>query len=154
MSRGHTASRRRSRSTGRKTTVPWFSVPWKCFLIALVPVVLAVCYMGWVAPSLVPVSTGVKVPFPAATRFLESVCAWCGKHRLVVLSIGLGLLVPGTFSRLFTGRYYVVVAVFVSVALSFAYLSISAPIDRLLHAVEQSIPKDERIPDYHSSNTR
>lgn len=128
-------------------------MPWKFVLLAALPIALSVYYLAWVAPTLVPVPPGVNVPYPAATRFLEEVCSWCGEHRWEVGFIGLGLLASGfVFQFLMAAeRYYVVLAALVSLALGFTYLSISAPIDRLLNAVEEAIPKDNRVPGYRAA---
>ncbi len=88
------------------------------------------------------------MPYPAATRFLEEVCSWCGEHRWEVALIGVGLLASGLAFRFLIAaeRYYVVLAALVSLTLGFTYLSISAPIDRLINAVEESVPEDNRVP--------
>jgi len=138
-----TPEKKKQKSGRQGSTWPWMTV----FLAAL-PMVVSVYYLAWVAPALVPVSAGVSVPFPAATRFLETVCAWSGDHRLGVVLIGLGLLASGILFRfsLTAQRYYIVLTVTVSLALGFTYLSISAPIDRLINAVEAAIPGDHRVP--------
>ena len=120
------------------------------------PVALAVYYFAWVAPTLVPVLPGVKVPFPLATRFLEDVSVWCGDHSRAVLLSGIGVLVPGLLYRSVdkAERYYLRVAIIVSVILGFAYLSISAPIDRFMHAVEENVPQDQRVPDHGNAEDR
>lgn len=127
-----------------------FVLAMRPFLIAGIPVALAVYYFVWVAPTLVPVSPGVKVPFPAATRFLEDAVLWCSDHSREVLLAAIGIMVPGLLyrSRDRTERYYLRLAIIVSVLLGFAYLSISAPIDRFMHAVEENVPQDQRVPDH------
>ncbi len=126
------------------------SLPWKFILLAALPIALSVYFLAWVAPTLVPIPPGTKVPYPAATRFLEEVCSWCGEHRWEVTLIGLGLLASGFALRFLIAaeRYYVVLAALVSLALGFTYLSIAAPIDRLINAVEEAVPEDNRVPSY------
>ena len=51
-------------------------------------------------------------------------------------------------------RYYVVLTVLVSLALGFTYLSISAPIDRLVNQVEEAIPEDNRIENHRVEGGR
>ena len=137
-------SQRRQRSW-----IPW--LPWlprNHFLFALGAVGLTVYYLLWVTPELVPVPPGVKVPFPAATQFLEGVCQWCTSHRLGVILMATGVLGFGLFLRISARRYYFWVGVLTTVCLSFTYLSISAPIDRLLRSVEEALPPERQFPDY------
>jgi hypothetical protein len=49
-------------------------------------------------------------------------------------------------SHITAERYYFGLAVIASLALGFTCLSISAPIDRLIKAVEDAIPEDNRVP--------
>ena len=135
---GWTRTREKKKKAQKKPQRRGPSLPWRFILLAALPIALSVYYIAWVAPTLVPVPPGVSVPYPAATRFLEEVCSWCGEHRWEVALIGLGLLASGfAFRFLITAeRYYVVLAALVSIALGFTYLSISAPIDRLIKAVE------------------
>lgn len=123
-------------------------VAWKHFIWAAAFIGLSFVYLTQVAPGAVPLPEDVKVPFPAATKVLEGVCAWCGENATTVAILGLVLLVPGLFPR-FTAskeRYYTRLAILVALALGFTYISISAPIDRLIHAVEKSLPSDQRFP--------
>jgi hypothetical protein len=110
---------------------------------------LAVYYLGWVAPAAVPVDPGVRVPFPEATRFLEKVCTWCGSHNFELVVIGLALIVLGFIARFTSNRerYFTRLAIVVGLLTLFTYLSISAPIDRLIHAVESNLPKEGPLPD-------
>ncbi len=63
--------------------------------------------------------------------------------------IGIALLTPGVLYREVARaeRYYLRVAIIVSVILGFTYLSISTPFDRFMHAVEENVPQDNRVPD-------
>ena len=125
------------------------SLRWKPILVATVPVALSVYYLTLVAPLVVPVPAGVSVPFPAATRFLEQVCLWCGEFPLVAVLIGLALLSPGLLFRSLRKpeRYYIPVAVVVSLALGLTYLSISAPLHRLGNAAEAVEPDTPQATD-------
>ncbi len=149
---GWTLTREKKKKAQKKSQRRGPSLPWKFILLAALPISLSVYYLAWVAPTLVPVPPGVNVPYPAATRFLEEVCSWCGRHRWEVALIGLGLLASGFAFRLLIAaeRYYVVLAALVSLALGFTYLSISAPIDRLINAVEEAVPEDNRVPSYRA----
>ncbi len=120
--------------------------PPRSALLALVPVVLSAYYLIMVTPSLVPVPPDVKVPYPAATRFLEKICMWCSEYPLDTCLIGAGILVAAWIGRLFTERSFIYLAILISLGLGFTYLSISAPIDRLINNVEKSLPKDSRVP--------
>ncbi len=139
-SKSHTAN-----GPGQAPRQP-FTLAWRSIFLAVVPVAVSVYYVSWVAPALVP------VPLPAATRFLEEMCSWCGEHRWAVVLIGFGLLVPGACYRLLDKRerYYLRLAVIVSLALGFTYLNISAPIGRLGRAVDEAIPVDERVPNHEA----
>lgn len=132
----------------KKRFAPFKDAPKKPFVAALVAVGLLAFYLTRVAPSLVPVPPGIKVPFPAATQTLEGISIWCGRHQALVFLAGAGLLAGGIFARFSRGRYYIYVAVLSSLALTFTYLSISAPIDRLFKAVHDNLPKDNRVPSY------
>jgi hypothetical protein len=99
-----------------------------------------------VAPAEVPVPAGVKVPFPAVVPHLEAMVLWCAEHPLPVACIALAMLAAGPFFN--TTRYYIILAVVASLSLGFTYLSISAPIERLIRAVEEKIPEDRQLPDY------
>ncbi len=103
-----------------------------------------------------PVPADVNVPYPAATRFLEEVCSWCGQHRWQVALIGLGFVASGVFFRFVikVERYYVALTVLVSLGLGFTYLSILAPIDRLIDRVEEAIPEDNRISNHRAGVDR
>ncbi len=143
---GWTLTREKKKRAQKKPQRRGSSLRWKFILLAALPIALSVYYLAWVAPTLVPLPPGVKVSYPAATRFLEEVCSWCGEHRWEVALIGLGLLASGFAFRFLIAaeRYYIALAALVSVALGFTYLSISAPIDRLIKAVEESFP-DNRV---------
>ena len=141
-------------SSQRRTIFAFIGTRWGCFLVAAGVTSLLAYYLAWVAPALVPVPPGVKVPYPAATRFLEGVCAWCGQHELVVASIGAALLVPGILSRWSGPRYHMWLAVLLGCALGFSYLSISAPLDRLVERVKSALPEGREIPDYLPGKVR
>lgn len=125
------------------------AIPCRPLLAAVFLTAVSIYYLAWVAPASVPVDPGLKVPFPEATRVLEKVCTWCGAHSFGVVTIGLALILPGFFVRFTSNRerYYTRLAIVVGLLTFFTYLSISAPIDRLIHAVESGIPKDNRVPD-------
>ena len=133
----------------RKAQRQRFTLAMRPFLLAAIPVGLTIYYLSWVAPAVVPVPPGVKVPLPSATRFFEEVSVWCGEHSRAVLVIGIGLLTPGLLYRevVKAERYYLRVAIIVSVILGFTYLSISTPLDRFMRAVEENVPQDNRVPD-------
>lgn len=130
----------------RATRFTYF--PWKRLAWASVPVGLLAYYMTMVAPRLIPVPPDVRVPFPALTTSLEELCTWCGDHRLAVLLVGAGLLLAGALFRLTAARYYVILTVVATFTLTMTFLSVSAPIDRLLKKVEASLPKDSRVPSH------
>jgi hypothetical protein len=133
-----------------------FTLAMRPFLLAAIPVGLTVYYFAWVAPSLVPVDPGVKVPFPPATRLFEDLVVWCEEHSRAVLLAGVGVLLPGFFYRSVdkAERYYLRLAIVVSVLLGIAYLSVSAPIDRFMHSVEENVPQDRRVPDHSGTGER
>ncbi len=133
----------------QKTRRQHFTLAMRPFLLAAIPVGLAVYYLCWVAPAVVPVPPDAKVPLPSATRYFEAVAVWCGEHSRAVLVIGIALLTPGVLYREVARaeRYYLRVAIIVSVILGFTYLSISTPFDRFMHAVEENVPQDNRVPD-------
>jgi hypothetical protein len=103
--------------------------------------ILAVYYLAWVAPGLVPLPPGTKVAFPLATRVLEALCEWCGRSRMEVVGIAAGLLGAGFLLRLFFRNYFYTLAIGVALLLGFTWYSISAPVDRLIHSVEENLPK-------------
>ena len=131
-------------------TRPSFTLAWRCVFLAAVPVAVSVYYVSWVAPALVPVPAWLHVFSPDVTRCIEGMCSWCGEHRWAVVLIGIGLLVPGLCYRLLDRRerYYLRLAVIVSLALGVTYLSISAPLGRLDSAVDEAIPVDKRVPNH------
>lgn len=137
-----------------KKRVRRFSLtPLTGVLLAGVPVALLALYLTKIAPELIPVPAEVNVPFPAATRFLEQVCLWCSAHPWHVLLIGLGLPALGLIPAA-GRRYRVALAVVATLALTFTYLSISAPIDRLLNTVEATLSQTERsVPDFLPDGT-
>jgi hypothetical protein len=120
--------------------------PWGHLAMAAVPVGLGAWYMAGVAPALVPLPAGMKVPYPLLTGALEEAAAWSGGHPAWVAGIGVGLLAAGTLFRVSAARYYAALAIVVSAALGIAWYSISAPVDRLIHSVEEEIPRDSRVP--------
>ncbi len=125
-----------------------FTLTWRSVFLAAVPSALAVYYVSWVAPTLEPVPEGLHVFSPDVTRFLEEMCTWCGEHQWEVVLIGIGLLLPGLCYRLQAKRerFYVRLAIIVSLVLGFTYLNISAPLGRLDRAVDEAIPVDHRVP--------
>ncbi len=141
-SKDHTAH-----GPGQDTRQP-FTLAWRSIFLAVVPVAVSVYYVSWVAPALVPVPAGLNVFSSDVTRFFEEMCSWCGEHRWAVILIGIGLLVPGLCYRLQAKRerFYVRLAVIVSLALGFTYLNISTPLGRLDRAVDEAIPVDHRVP--------
>jgi hypothetical protein len=115
-------------------------IPWRGCLLAATPLALLAWYLVYVGPDLVPVPPHVNVPFPPATRLLEGVIVWCAGHPWYVLGFAAALLVPGLALG---GRYYGRLTVAAAVVLVFAYLSVSAPIDRLLHGVQNTLKEAE-----------
>jgi len=122
--------------------------PWRNLIAAAIPMALLVVYMTLTAPDLVPVPEGVKKPFPALTHFLEGACTWCGDNKGTVAGVAAVLLLAGVAFRISAARYYTCLAIVTATCLAISYYTISAPIDRLLWAVEENIPKDHRVPDY------
>ncbi len=125
-------------------------LPWKLVAFAAIPVALSVYYLGWVAPDAIPVPEGVRVPFPALTKWLERVVGWCSRNRLDVVLIGGGVLLGGVLLRFLhvEERYYVWVSILAGAMLLVTYFSVSAPIDRLLKSVEDDI-QDNRVPSHN-----
>jgi hypothetical protein len=120
--------------------------PWGFLLAAAVPVGLAAYYLTQVAPGLVPLPEGAKVPFPDLTATLEVIIGWSGQNPEWVFGIGGALLAAGCLFRVAIARYYAVLAVAASVALGLTWYSISAPVDRLIRSVEDNLPRDSRVP--------
>jgi hypothetical protein len=117
-------------------------VPSRWELLAIVvPLGFAVYYLGWVAPDLVPLPAGAKVPYPEATHLIEEVCAWCGANQSMLLVMAGGLIGTGMLLRLVVPNYFYLLSIVVTLFVGFAWYSISAPVDRLIHNVEDSIPK-------------
>ena len=128
------------RKKKRKKTIPPFPTPLE-FLVSVGTLGLGVWYMGWVASGQVPVPPGTKVPFPQATAFLEAVCTWCGENQSLVVAAAVGLFVTGLFLRFLIPKYFYAMAIAVGLFTGFTWYSISAPVDRLIHNVEENIPK-------------
>jgi hypothetical protein len=120
--------------------------PWKLVLLAAAPLGLSWYYLTMAAPAEVPVPDGVDVPFPAVLPYLEDMVLWCAAHPIPVACMALALLAVGPFFN--TTRYYIGLAVVVSLFLGFTYLNVSAPIERLLRSVEEKLPEDRKLPDY------
>jgi hypothetical protein len=118
--------------------------PWKLLLAAAVPLALLAYYLTMVAPDLVPIPEGVRVPFPILTHAIEEACAWSGKNAGTVWGIAGGLLAAGCLFKVAIGRYYVFLFLLASLGLGVTWYSISAPIDRLMHSVESNIKSHER----------
>jgi hypothetical protein len=124
----------------KKTAVPPFPSPLE-LLFAVPPLALAVWYLGWVAPDLVPLPEGTKVPFPAATGFLEQFCDWCGANQSLLVAFAVVVFMTGLFIRFFVPRYFYFLSIVLFLFVGFVWYSISAPVDRLIHDVEENIPK-------------
>ena len=123
----------------------------KLALAAAIPVALLVVYSAFVAPTPteVPIPLGVKVPFPAATDFLVPIVQWCGDNPIAVIAIGVGLMLPGVFISRIANWYYPRLGIVTVLVLGFSYISIAAPIDRLINDVEQRLVEEQRpIPDH------
>lgn len=131
-------------SKKKKETLSQRLLPTKAGWISAIPIAILVLYLTVIAPGLVPVPRSVKVPFPAATRFLEQVVDLCAHNPWHVLGIGASLLLPGILFRFMDNRYYVWLAVVMTLTLGFVYISISAPIDRLMHGVEAKLEGYDR----------
>ena len=138
-----------------KSQVSTFEFLWSSWgqpVIATGIVALLVYYVTQVAPGLVPVPADVNVPFPKLTSLLEPVCEWCGENATRVIWGAVALVAPGFFLR--GGRYCNWIAGLAAVTLIVSYLSISAPIDRLLHRVENSLPEEREVPDFLPGDAR
>lgn len=130
----------------RKRPVLSNLLPWPLVLMAAVPVLLAVYYLTMVGPREAHLLAAVDVPLPGATKFLGDVCVWCGKNPIKVVLMGIGLLMGGLLSSLLAARYYIFLTILVSLGLGFTYYAVSAPVDRLIKAVKESVPQDRRVP--------
>jgi hypothetical protein len=138
---------RRTREEPPKKKKPesrFTNFPWKLLLAAAAPLILLACYLTMVAPDLVPIPEGVKVPFPALTDLLEQVCAWSGKNAGTVWGFAGGLLAAGCLFKVSIGRYYVLLLLVASLCLGVTWYSISAPIDRLMNSVEDNIRSNQQ----------
>jgi len=124
----------------QKTAIPPFPKPLE-LLCALAPLALAVWYLGWVAPDLVPLPPGAKVPFPPATAFLEELCSWSGENQSLLVAIGAIVFATGLFFRFIFNRYFYCLAFVLLLFTGFVWYSISAPVERLIHNVEENIPQ-------------
>ncbi len=122
-----------------------YQVPWGYLLLAGIPLSLSAYYLTQVAPDLVPIPQGVKVPFPILNQVLEPVCVWSGENPQWILGIGGLLLLAGLLFRVSISRYYVTLAVTTTLALGLTWYSISAPVDRLIKNVEDNLPRDQRL---------
>jgi type II secretory pathway component PulF len=138
----------------RKTVLDVFGTRWGACSLAAVAAAGLIYYLAWVAPVLVPVPATVKVPYPQATRFLEGVSTWCGAHRLLVVATGLVLLTLAHVAGGNGPRAHLWLAMLLSTTLVFSYLSISAPIDRLVQQVRSSLNGDRPLPDYLPGHVR
>ncbi len=125
----------------RRRWIPWSRVAWTAL-----PIGLAVYYLTLVAPSLVPLAPNIDVPYPQLTRTLEPFCAWCGAHPEIVAAVGLALLIPVALSEIWPQRIHVWTIILVTFGLSATYLSISAPVDRLITSFDAAISSYERVP--------
>ena len=118
----------------------------KMAILAAVPIAITIYYVTIVAPTIIPVPHTVDVPFPKLTKFLEGVCEWCGTHKLEVLGIGIAFFLPAIFMRTFSERYCFRLFLLSSLVLCLTFISISAPIDRLIDRVETSLKNETRPP--------
>lgn len=135
-------------SRPRRSPLELLGGRWGLCLLAAAVTALSVYYLAWVAPSLVPVPPGVSVPYPEATRLLEKACAWCGERRVAVALIGAAVVLAGLVLPGRGLRYHLWLAIVLSCALGFTYLSISAPLDRLVDRVKASLPEERPLPDF------
>ena len=138
--------------TKRRRWIP--ALPWARVALAAAPVALAVYYLTQVAPTEVPTLNTLDTPFPAVTQRLAEVSLWCAARPWSTAFIGLGLLVLGAILPIDRDRYYTRLAIVVGLLLGFTYYSISAPIERLLEGVRQTLPEERMLPDPLSGNTK
>jgi hypothetical protein len=127
------------------------SLPWRPLGLAAAPLALLATYLAVVAPAKVAGLEGVEVPYPEATDLLVELSLWCHGHPVELVIICLGILVPGMVLTRLARRYYTVLAIAATLTLGFGWYTISAPVDRLLQDVKDSIPEDHRVPSYNRS---
>ena len=133
------------KTTRRKT---WgLHAPWKPLLFAGIPAALAWYYIVVAAPREIPVPPGLKVPFPELLPYLENIVVWCSEHDWITGGIAVGL-VANTFFANRPTRCAIIQGILVLLFTGFMYISISAPVERLMRAVQQNLPEDRQLPDY------
>jgi hypothetical protein len=132
---------------GEKKRTRRFDFPWKPLLIAGIPAVLAWYYLVVAAPPELPVPPGLKVPFPELLPYLENVVVWCSERSLLTAGIALAL-VGSTFLTSNSTRSAIALGVLLLIGTGFFYVSIHAPVERLLRSVEQNLPEERKLPEY------
>ena len=142
----HAPARPPEEETKKKKTRRLY-VAWKPILFAGIPLAIAWYYLVVAAPRELPVPPGLKVPFPGILPYLENIVAWCSEHSWMSTGIAIGL-VASTFLASNPTRYAVAQGILVLLVTGFFYLSIHAPVERLMRAVEQNLPEDRQLPDY------
>jgi hypothetical protein len=138
----------------RKSALELLGTRWGAAFVAVSCAAALVYYLAWVAPALVPVPPGTRVPYPQATRFLEVVCTWCGTHQAWVVIIAAALLIPGLVATWSGPRQHLWLALLMTCVLAFTYLSISAPVDRLVERVRSNLSVDRQVPDFLPGHVR
>jgi hypothetical protein len=131
----------------KRTRKPWLHLAWKPILFSGIPAAIAWYYLVVAAPQELPVPPGLKVPFPDLIPYLENIVAWCSEHTWMSTGIAIGL-VASTFLASNPTRYAVAQGILILLITGFFYLSIHAPVERLMRAVEQNLPEDRKLPDY------
>src|SRR5882672_6309332 len=109
--RGDSAARKPARAAR------FSRIHWGYLLIAAIPVGLTSYYLTEMAPGLFPMPEGMKVPFPTLTQALEPVCTWCGSNPEWVFGTGAVLLFAGLVMRIHYARYYLTLALAVTMTL-------------------------------------
>lgn len=122
-------------------------IPWKPFVYTGIPAAIAWYYLAIAAPKQIPVPAGLEVPFPEVIPHLEILCAWCGEHFGIAGGIAGGLVLL-TLLAPNPQRCAFWLGVVILSFTGFAYFSISAPVERLLRAVEDKLPEERQLPDY------
>ena len=131
----------------KKSKARRFHVPWKPIVFAGIPAALAWYYLVVAAPREIPVPPGLNVPFPDLVPYLENIVTWCTEHSWMSGAIAIGL-VASSFLASNPTRYAIAQGILVLLVTGFFYLSIHAPVERLMRAVEQNLPEDRQLPDY------
>jgi len=131
----------------KKSKARRLHVPWKPIVFAGIPVALAWYYLVVAAPRDIPVPPGLTVPFPELTPYLENMVVWCSEHAWITGGLALGLVASTLLANNPT-RCAIIQGILVLLLTGFAYVSISAPVERLMRAVQQNLPEDRQLPDY------